>query len=339
MAKAFISGCAGQTLTSDEVAFFKGEDPWGVILFRRNIDTPQQVRELTNAFREAVGRPDAPVLIEQEGGRVMRLRPPHWPSFPPQKLFGDLFLTDPKRAREAAYLGAGLIAHELLALGINVDCLPCLDVSFPETVDAIGDRSLSSDPAIVGDLGRKVADGLMAGGVLPVIKHLPGHGRSLIDSHLDLPRIPAALDDLEIVDFSPFKVLADLPLAMTAHLLYEAIDPQTPATQSSKVIDEIIRGIIGFDGCLMSDDISMKALGGDMLDRARKTFAAGCDIVLHCNGEIAEMKAVAAASPVLSGKSLERCTAALSCVSAPDAGFDVAEARARFEDLIAPLVA
>ncbi|WP_150524554.1 beta-N-acetylhexosaminidase [Roseibium sediminis] len=339
MAKAFISGCSGQALTNEEVMFFKSEDPWGLILFRRNIDNPQQVRDLTRSFRDAVGRDDAPVLIDQEGGRVMRLRPPHWPSFPPQKLFGDLFLTEPKRAREAAFLGARLIAHELRDLGINVDCLPCLDVSFPETVDAIGDRSLSADPAIVGDLGRKVSEGLLAGGVLPVIKHLPGHGRSLIDSHLDLPRIPAALDDLEMVDFSPFKVLADLPLAMTAHLLYETIDPNTPATQSQKVIAEIIRGAIGFDGCLMSDDISMKALGGDMLDRARKTFAAGCDIVLHCNGEIAEMKAVAAASPTLGGRSLERCETALRRISAPIAEFDAGAARARFDDLIAPLVA
>ncbi|EFO29760.1 beta-hexosaminidase [Roseibium sp. TrichSKD4] len=339
MTKAFISGCAAHALSDEEIAFFKAEDPWGLILFRRNIETPEQVRALTQAFRDAVGRADAPVLIDQEGGRVQRLRPPHWPSFPPQKLFGDLYQSDPGRARDAAKLGSRLIAHELRGVGITVDCLPCLDVSFPETVDAIGDRSLSADPNVVADLGRSVADGLLEGGVLPVAKHIPGHGRAQVDSHLDLPHIAASAGELAEVDFKPFLALADLPFGMTAHLLYQDLDHDTPATQSQKIIQDVIRKTIGFDGCLLSDDISMKALGGDMLDRARKTFAAGCDIVLHCNGEMQEMQTVAAAAPKLEGRSAERCSAALSMLGPVLEDFDRDAERARFDQLVSPVIA
>lgn len=334
MTKAFISGCSGLELTLEETAFFKGEDPWGVILFRRNCDTPEQVKTLVAAFRDAVGRADAPVLIDQEGGRVQRLRSPNWPAYPPQGRFGELYGDDPQQGLRTAWLGARLIAHDLLSLGITVDCLPLLDLRLPETVDAIGDRAFSADAAIVAELGRAVCDGLLAGGVLPVIKHLPGHGRARVDSHLELPRIAASEQQLREADFRPFIALSDMPLAMTAHLLYEAIDPIYPATQSAEIIHRIVRSEIGFDGCLMSDDISMKALGGDMRERAAASFAAGCDLVLHCNGDMDEMKAVAAAAPQLTGLPLRRCQKAVAARIDPQQEFDPEAARQEFELLL-----
>ncbi|WP_346897485.1 beta-N-acetylhexosaminidase [uncultured Roseibium sp.] len=334
MIKAFISGSSGTALTPEETAFFREENPWGLILFRRNCAAPDQVADLVVSFREAVGRPDAPVLIDQEGGKVRRLRPPHWPSYPPAGTFGTLYENDRQCGRRAAWLGARLIAHDLLSLGITVDCLPLLDLRLAETVDAIGNRAYSGDPATVADLGRVACEGLMAGGVLPVIKHLPGHGRALVDSHLTLPRIQASHEELSEADFLPFKDLSDMPLAMTAHLLYAGIEPEHPATQSHRIIQEIIRGEIGFDGCLMSDDISMKALGGDMRERAALSFAAGCDLVLHCNGDMAEMKAVAEAAPALQGTSLQRCDEALAMRKQPDAGFDPLAAREEFDELL-----
>lgn len=333
MIKAFISGCAGPTLSKEERAFFKENNPWGLILFARNIDSPSQVLKLTGAFRQAVGRADAPVLVDQEGGRVQRLKPPHWPKYPAPKLFGDLYETNPEAGRRAAYLGAQLIAADLSAVGITVDCLPCLDVRFPETVDAIGDRALSTDPETVAILGRDMVNGALAGGVLPVIKHIPGHGRAKVDSHLELPRVLESRKDLETVDFLPFKELYDVSLGMTAHLLYESIDPDNPGTQSRTVIEDIIRKEIGFDGCLMSDDISMKALGGTVGDRSRQIWEAGCDVVLHCNGEMDEMRAVAAAAPVLSGQALMRCDRALGGLKAVDSGFDRASAWDEFQSL------
>lgn len=334
MTKAFISGCSGYELLPEEVAFFRSEDPWGLILFRRNCGDPEQLATLVTSFRAAVGRSNAPVLIDQEGGRVQRLRPPCWPSFPPAKRFGDLYEKDPRRARRAAFLGARLIAHELFSLGITVDCLPLLDMCFEDTIDAIGDRAYSSEPDIVADLGRAAYGGLLEGGVLPVIKHLPGHGRAGVDSHLELPRIRAGRDELE-EDYRPFRAFSDAPLAMTAHLLYEAIDGDLPATQSRDVIQGIIRNEIGFHGCLMSDDISMKALGGDMHERAAACFAAGCDIVLHCNAEMPEMTAVAIAAPELAGEAYARCEAALALRKDPAPGFDVSAGHDEFARLIA----
>ncbi|MBD1546293.1 beta-N-acetylhexosaminidase [Roseibium aggregatum] len=334
MIKAFISGCSRAALTPEETAFFREENPWGLILFRRNCEAPDQVAGLVASFRDAVGRSDAPVLIDQEGGRVQRLRPPNWPSYPTAGTFGTLYEKDRQCGMRAAWLGARLIAHDLLALGITVDCLPLLDLRLAETVDAIGDRAYSSDPETVAALGRATCEGLLAGGVLPVIKHLPGHGRAKVDSHLELPRISASRQELSQADFLPFKALADMPLAMTAHLLYLEIEPQHPATQSPTIIQDIIRGEIGFDGCLMSDDISMKALGGDMRERAALSFAAGCDLVLHCNGDMAEMKAVADAAPALQGKSLQRCDEALAKRKQPDAGFDPFAAREEFDELL-----
>jgi beta-N-acetylhexosaminidase len=335
MIKAFISGCSDTTLIPEETAFFREENPWGLILFRRNCEAPDQVSELVASFREAVGRPDAPVLIDQEGGRVQRLRPPNWPSYPRAETFGTLCDLDRQRGIRASWLGARLIAHDLFTLGITVDCLPLLDLRLAETVDAICDRAYSDDPATVADLGRAACEGLMAGGVLPVIKHLPGHGRAMVDSHLELPRIEASHTVLSKADFLPFKALSDMPLAMTAHLLYAQIEPAHPATQSRRIIEDIIRGEIGFDGCLMSDDISMKALGGDMRERAALSFAAGCDLVLHCNGDMAEMKAVADAAPALQGKSLQRCDEALAKRKQPEAGFDPLAAREEFDALLA----
>lgn len=333
MIKAFVSGCSGETLTSGETAFFREAKPWGMILFRRNISTPDQVRELTMAFRDAVGRSDAPVLIDQEGGRVQRMRPPHWPKYPAPKLFGDLFGQRREAALRAAWLGARLIADDLHAAGITIDCLPCLDVRFPDTVDAIGDRAFSTDPDVVAELGRMMVDGALAGGVLPVIKHIPGHGRARVDSHLELPRVEADHSSLESVDFRPFKALSDVSLGMTAHIVYEGIDPQTAGTQSAKVIGEVIRGEIGFDGCLMSDDISMKALGGSFRDRTRRIIEAGCDIVLHCNGDMDEMRAVAQAVPELTGKAARRCASALAGRKEPAPGFDRQTAWAEFQAL------
>mgnify|MGYP000737156127 FL=1 len=320
-------------LTTEETAFFREENPWGLILFRRNIGTPEQVTQLTAAFREAVGRPDAPVLIDQEGGRVQRMRPPHWPKYPAPKLFGDIFEGDVEAALRAAWLGARLIADDLHAVGITIDCLPCLDVRFPDTVDAIGDRAFSADPDVVARLGRAMAEGALAGGVLPVVKHIPGHGRARVDSHLELPWVEADHSSLESVDFRPFKALSDVSLGMTAHIVYEGIDPQTAGTQSAKVIGEVIRGELGFDGCLMSDDISMKALGGSFRDRTRKIIEAGCDIVLHCNGDMNEMRAVAEAVPELTGKADRRCSVALAGRKEPEPGFDRQSAWAEFQAL------
>lgn len=333
MTKAFVSGCSGPTLTPDETSFFRKENPWGLILFARNIETPDQVRALTSAFREATGRKTAPVLIDQEGGRVQRMKPPHWPKYPAPKLFGDLFETNEKAATRAAWLGARLIAYDLEAVGITIGCLPCLDIRFPETVDAIGDRAISGDPEIVAKLGNEMVKGAVAGGILPVIKHIPGHGRAQVDSHFELPRVSASKSALESVDFRPFKALSHVSLGMTAHIVYEGIDAAKAGTQSAAVIQDVIRKELGFNGCLMSDDLSMKALGGDYESRSWKVIEAGCDIVLHCNGDMDEMLAVAKAVPELKGDARARCETALNGLKAPEPGFDRDEALNEFLEL------
>ncbi|MBN9670469.1 beta-N-acetylhexosaminidase [Roseibium aggregatum] len=322
MTRAFVSGCAGPELTEAEIVFFSRSDPWGLILFARNIVSPDQVRALTASFREAVGRADAPVLIDQEGGRVQRMKPPHWPKYPAPGFYGDLFNEQPETGLKSAWLGARLIAADLHDVGITVACLPCLDTRFPETVDAIGDRAFSAEPETVALLGQAMVDGACAGGILPVIKHIPGHGRARVDSHLELPRVEADKSSLESVDFRPFKALSGVPLGMTAHIVYADVDDERPGTQSSRVIQEVIRRDIGFDGCLMSDDISMNALGGSYADRAQRAIDAGCDIVLHCNGDMEEMRAVAAAVPELAGRAKQRCDAALDSIKPPATGFD-----------------
>jgi len=328
--QASIFGCAGPRLSADEAAFFAEVNPWGFILFKRNVETPDQVRRLTDALRACVGRPDAPILIDQEGGRVQRLGPPHWPVYPPGRAYGTLAGNDPLLRREITRLGARLIAHDLATLGINVDCVPVLDVPQAGAHNIIGDRAYGQTPEEVAYLGRAAAEGLIAGGVLPIIKHIPGHGRALADSHLDLPVVDASREALSSVDFAPFRVLSDMPMAMTAHVVYAAIDPRRPATTSRRAIRDVIRGEIGFSGLLMSDDLSMKALSGDFAERTRASLAAGCDVVLHCNGDMAEMKPIAEACRPLSGLSRRRAEAALARLARNPEPFDVEEGRARF---------
>ena len=328
-----IYGCAATSLSAAEKDFFRQTRPWGFILFARNISDSVQVKALVQELRETVGDEKAPVLIDQEGGRVARLKPPQWHARPPAARFGALYETNPDAAREAAYLNARLIAHDLASLGINVDCLPVLDVPAPGAHDIIGDRAFSTDPATIITLGRAQTDGLMDGGVLPVMKHIPGHGRAGADSHLDLPRVSASAEELSASDFVTFRSLDTCPIAMTAHVVYESIDPQRPATTSPKVIRDVIRGEIGFDGLLMSDDLSMKALDGPLSVRAKQAQFAGCDLVLHCNGDMNEMKEVASEVTELKGQALKRSEHALAHLSVPG-GFDPAAGEARLAALL-----
>ena len=332
--RAVIFGCAGAALSAWERDFFAETAPLGFILFQRNCVEPAQVTRLVAELREAVQRQDAPVLIDQEGGRVARLKPPHWRSAPAAAVFGDLALRDRARGREAAMLNAELIATELRELGVNVDCLPLLDLRFEAAHEIIGDRAFGKDPEIVADLGRAVCDGLLAGGVVPIIKHIPGHGRARVDSHETLPVVDATLQELKESDFVAFKILADAPWAMTAHVVYRAVDPQAPATTSPKVIEEIIRGHIGFGGVLVSDDLSMEALSGSLGERAAAALAAGCDIALHCNGERGEMEAVAAAASELTPAAQRRLDVAARRAEGGDFK-DHAAAKSRLEALLA----
>lgn len=312
MPLAAIFGCAGLSLTAEEKSFYRDRDPVGFILFARNVESPDQVRRLTDALRETVQRDDAPILIDQEGGRVARLKPPHWRQPPPAELFGKMYAKNAQAGIQAARLNAAVIGAELLDLGINVDCLPLIDLRFDGAHDIIGDRAFSDDPDVVATLGRAAAEGLIDAGVLPVIKHIPGHGRAVVDTHEALPTVDTALDDLRATDFRPFKALSDMPIAMTAHIVYSAVDPLFPATTSPTLIEDIIRGEMGFDGLLLSDDLSMKALKGGLEDRARDAVGAGCDIALHCNGDMTEMRAVAAGTPALSDSGVDRFNRALS---------------------------
>jgi beta-N-acetylhexosaminidase len=329
-----IYGCGGLTLSADERAFFRDVRPWGFILFGRNIQTPDQVRSLVRALRETVGAASAPVLIDQEGGRVARLKPPIWHARLPAARFGELHVDNPEAAREATYLNARLIAHDLAGLGINVDCLPVLDVPVVGSHDIIGDRAFAHDPATVIDLGRAQIEGLVEGGVLPVMKHIPGHGRAGADSHLALPRVDARAEELSASDFVTFRSLDLCPMAMTAHVVYDSIDPQRPATTSPKVIRDVIRGEIGFAGLLLSDDLSMQALDGPLDVRARAALFAGCDVVLHCNGKMDEMKLVASETKILEGLPLKRAEAALAHLIQPDV-FDPQAAEAHLAQLLA----
>ena len=328
-----IYGLAGPVLSAAEDAFFRDVKPWGFILFARNIETPDQVRALTAALRETVDDPRAPILIDQEGGRVARLKPPHWNLRPPAARFGAAYAANPEAIREATYLNARLIAHDLAGIGLNVDCLPLLDVPQPGAHDIIGDRAFAADPTVIIELGRAQIEGLMDGGVLPVMKHIPGHGRAGSDSHLELPRVATGPEELSAVDFVTFRSLDTCPMAMTAHVVYDSIDPQRPATTSPKVIRDVIRGEMGFDGLLMSDDLSMKALDGPLNVRARASLFAGCDVVLHCNGDMNEMKDVALEAKALEGAALRRANHALSLLVTPS-GFDPAAAAARLDMLL-----
>ncbi len=308
---AFVCGCTGLELSPEERAFYHDARPWGLILFARNCETPEQIRQLIADFRRCIDNPDAPVLIDQEGGRVQRLGAPHWLDLPSAQAIGALGHDHPPTARRAARLHAALIGTQLHALNITINCAPVLDLRYDETHDVIGNRSFGGDPYRIGELGRAACEGYLESGVLPVIKHIPGQGRAASDSHMTLPRIRAGRAELRNSDFLPFVGLADMPIAMTAHVLFEDFDARHPATQSSIVINEIIRAHIGFEGLLLSDDLSMKALTGSLETRAREARTAGCDIVLHCNGVMDEMRAVARGAGGLEGRSLARATAAL----------------------------
>ena len=329
---ACILGCAGPVLTPTEAAFFARVQPWGFILFGRNVEAPEQVRNLVSALRAAVGRVGAPVLIDQEGGRVQRLGPPHWRRYPPGRAYGALKGNDPLFKREIVRLGARLLAHDLAALGINVNCMPVVDVPDVACADVIGDRAFGDMPDEVAVLGRAACEGLIAGGVLPVIKHIPGQGRAQADTHLAMSVVDAAWDDLIERDFSPFRSLSDMPMAMTAHVVYSAVDRQRPATISRRVFQTVIREAIGFNGLVMSDDISMKALTGGLAQRARQARWAGCDVVLHCNGDLAEMDLVATGAGTLTGRALKRADAALARVARSPEPFDASAARARYDE-------
>jgi len=332
---ALIFGCEGHALTPAEKSLFRRVNPWGFILFKRNIDHPAQVQALVEEMRACVGRADAPVLIDQEGGRVQRMGPPHWRAYPNGATYGRLWEIGPDRAREAAFLGARLMAEDLRDVGISVDCLPVLDVPVPGASDVIGNRAYSHDPVLVASLGRAASLGLMAGGVLPVVKHMPGHGRGMVDSHHALPRVEASRADLEARDFLPFRRLNDIPLAMTAHIIFTAIDPARPATQSPVVVADIIRGHIGFDGLVMSDDLSMKALGGDFPTRAAAVLDAGCDVVLHCNGVMEEMLPVAEGIRPLDRAGQRRARRALALIAGPRRQIDRGQAHRRLDELLA----
>jgi beta-N-acetylhexosaminidase len=287
-------------LTSAERSLFIDANPLGFILFARNCIDPDQVRALVADLRSTVGRADAPVLIDQEGGRVARLRPPYWREAPAAARFAELARTSKARAKQAAWLNARMLAADLAELGITVDCAPVLDVPQPGAHKVIGDRAVGDTAELSAMLGRAWCEGLLAGGVLPVIKHIPGHGRALIDSHVGLPVVNAERAELERVDFAPFHALRAMPWAMTAHVVFSALDPSSPATTSPAVIRSVIRGAIGFQSLLVSDDICMSALGGSVDARATAALRAGCDIVLHCNGALTEMEAVATACPPIS---------------------------------------
>lgn len=333
--KPIIFGAKGHRLSNQEASFFAEHRPAGFILFKRNVDTPDQVKALVAEMKRAADNPDALVLIDQEGGRVARLRPPHWREYPRGAQYGALWPIDPDLAGEAAYLGARLIADDLSQLGINVDCLPVLDVPVPGADNIIGDRAYGTTPTIVMALGRAAADGLMAGGVLPIIKHIPGHGRAMADSHLALPVVEASRTALRGHDFPPFRALGELPLAMTAHVIFTAYDAGNPATTSETVIRDVIRGEMGFDGLLMCDDLSMKALSGSFTGRRDAALGQGCDLVLHCNGEMDEMEPIAIGCPGLTSEAGRRLDGFIKALKRKAEPFDRGQAEARLAELLA----
>jgi len=332
--QAAIYGMAGTELTPEERDFFRDARPAGYILFRRNIESRQQLRALTDRLRELEGHDEVPILIDQEGGRVARMRPPEWPAFPSGEAFDQLYQLAPSSAIEAARVNAralGLMLHEA---GVNVDCLPMLDVRQPGATDIVGDRALGSEPMQVAALGKAILDGLRSAGTLGVIKHIPGHGRALVDSHHELPVVDASEEEL-VSDLEPFERLRDAPMGMTSHLLYTAWDSERPASQSPIVIHDIIRQRIGFDGFLMSDDIDMGALAGDHGERARACISAGCDIVLQCDGKMEHMLATAETVGEMNPEASARLARAMAMRFTPDDEMDFAEAVAKRDALLA----
>jgi beta-N-acetylhexosaminidase len=332
--QAAIYGLEGLELTADERAFFRDAEPAGFIVFKRNCDNDDQLRRLTDALRDLTGRNDLPILIDQEGGRVARMKPPEWPAFPAAEQFDLLYQAAPSSAIEAVRANARALGLMVRSVGLNVDALPLLDVRQPGASDIIGDRALGSDPMQVAALGRAVLDGLASAGVVGIVKHMPGHGRALVDSHLELPVVAASAEDLEI-DLEPFERLAAAPMGMTAHVVYTAWDPDHPGSMSPTVIGDIIRGRIGFDGFLMSDDIGMEALQGDFGSRAAGVVAAGNDAALHCSGKMEEMVAVAAAVPPLSPEGDARLARAMAGTMPEADGLDFAQAIETRDTLLA----
>ena len=331
--RAFITGISGPELNAAEREFIRSQRPWGFILFKRNIEAPDQVVQLVRELRTELGSPGAPVLIDQEGGRVQRLGPPIWPVYPPGALFGVLYGIDPELGLTAARLSARLIAADLHEIGVNVDCLPLADVPVAGADAVIGNRAYGTEPTKVAAIARAVTEGLQQGGILQVLKHIPGHGRATADTHFRLPEVDTPKMELERTDFAAFRALADLPMAMTAHVVFSALDPVHPATTSATIIEQVIRGAIGFQGLLMSDDVSMNALAGSIAGRTRAIVAAGCDMVLHCNGNLAEMREVAAVTPGLTGRALQRAEQALAA-RRPPLAFDRQAARAELDALV-----
>ncbi len=332
--QAAIFGLEGLELNGDERSLFRDADPAGFILFKRNCENQEQMLRLTDSLRDLAGRPDLPILIDQEGGRVARMKPPEWPAFPAAENFARLYEAAPSSAIEATRSNARALALMLRSVGVNVDALPLLDVRREGASDIIGDRALGSDPMQVAALGRAVLDGLVSAGVVGIVKHLPGHGRALVDSHKELPVVTASADELEI-DLEPFERLSWAPMGMTAHVVYTAWDPDRPASLSPIVVQEIIRGRIGFDGFLMSDDLGMEALAGDFASRAAGVVAAGCDAALHCSGKMDEMIAVAAAVPALSADGEARLARAMASTMVEDEGPEFADSIAKRDALLA----
>jgi len=332
--QAAIYAPSGPELTSDERAFFRDADPAGYIVFQRNCCDRDQLLRLTDSLRDLSGRGDVPILIDQEGGRVMRMRPPEWPAFPAADVFARLYEAAPSSAIEAARSNARAIALTLKSAGINVNCLPLLDVRQEGADNIIGDRAFGSEPMQVAALGRAVLDGMASAGVVGVIKHMPGHGRAMVDSHKELPIVTASAEELE-TDLEPFERLRAAPMGMIAHLVYTAWDPERPASLSPTVIGEVIRGRIGFEGWLISDDLGMEALKGSAGERAAGVIAAGCDVALHCTGVMAEMVSVASAVPAMSAEGEARLARAMATVLVEDDGVDFAEAVAKRDALLA----
>jgi beta-N-acetylhexosaminidase len=327
--RAVVFGCAGLTLPPAERDFFAVADPLGFCLFARNCQEPAQLRDLVAALRDAVGRADAPILIDQEGGRVARLTPPHWRRIPAAARLAEL-----PEAEEAVRVAMRLTADDLTQLGITIDAAPVLDLPVRGADKVIGDRAYGTEPARVAALGRAACEGLLAGGVLPIIKHIPGHGRATVDSHRECPRVSTERELLDRTDFASFRALAAMPWAMTAHVVFAAIDPAEPATLSPRVVGEVIRGAVGFDGVLISDDLSMGALGGGLGERAAKAIAAGCDVALHCNGERAEMEAVAEHTATLTEAAAARVARGETVRLGSRRDFDRAAAEARLAELV-----
>ncbi|WP_439817872.1 beta-N-acetylhexosaminidase [Zavarzinia sp. CC-PAN008] len=332
--RAIVIGCSGPTLEANERELLRSLDPLGFILFARNVVDAPQVRALTADLRETVGRSDAPILIDQEGGRVQRLKPPGWAALPPQNAIGGMA----DGAGEAAWLLGRLIAAQLQPLGIDVACAPVVDLALPEGHGVIGDRAFGGDPALVAELAAAVAEGLLDGGVLPIVKHIPGHGRAPADSHHALPLVHTELGVLERTDFAPFRKLAHLPVAMTAHVVYSAIDPEAPATTSATLIEDVIREWIGFDGVLLSDDIGMNALSGSLPARTRAALEAGCDVVLHCSGRVDELEDILDVVPRLDADAVRRLRAADRARRSPRP-FDAERGLARLHELLQTAVA